>query len=733
MLVMRFQKTPAILLICALLMIAVLDAGAQSSQATDYTSIIRQADQYFSSGEYIKAKTSYEYALRIRPDEAYPKDQLNKILKNLRDQMMVMEEYSAVISQADGFFWSGDYDNAMMKYHEASKMVPTEGYPKQKISEIEEMRAEARKIQVAFDDAIYRAERFEKYRKYDEAIAQYEKALELIPGDQSLSDKIAGLHVTKEQYEQSRQDYSQIIADADRLFNLRFYENAWDEYKKASEARPDEDYPVKQLEVIRPLLDKKKEFDLLVEKGDELYMDQDFAGSQKHYEAALKIYPEESYPQTMIEKVREALANPPQPLVRSQEDKSGEPGYITESGTPDQDGYEMAITNAEGLFNLQNYEEAKLAYLKASNIRPKEKYPRDRMKEIDDLLYTAGSLEASYNRLVSAGDRMFDEEEYEKAQTRYHEALQVMPGSTYPLERLKEIDKKILERELLTQQTYNEIITEADALFAREEFSKARISFQQALKYKPEEGYPRQQMAAIDLQLNDLDKLKTEYMRIIAEADQMFTSRDYMKAKAKYIEAAAIFPDEIHPRNRIESINLISRGDFEKSQKEYDKAIADADKFLAAGVYDQALHSYRKAMAIMPDEYYPPQMIDRIMKILADNAIRKIVTSSVVIEHNQQKDFTFEPLVFADRRNSILLIKARSLSENEFRIILGYGKGASKKGGVTIPVLSESDVKEYIVLIGRQYPWSSEDNNFISLTPQGGTIEITLMEISKGE
>lgn len=730
---MGFLKPFTFLLFCAFMVFSTNSSLAQSEQGTDYNSIVKQADSYFSSADYIKAKTSYEYALRIRPNETYPKAQLDKVLKKLREQMMVMEEYSGVISQADKFFWSRDYDNAVAKYQEASKMVPGEGYPKQKIKEIEGIRAEERKTEVAYNDAIYRAERFEKYRKYDEAIAQYEKAIELSSGDETLRDKIEDLRVTKVQYEQTQQDYVQIIANADRLFSLKFYENAREEYQKAADAKPDEEYPAQQLELIKPLLVKKKEFDVMVERGDELYMEQDFKGALASYEAALKIDPDESYPQTMIVRVEEALANPMHSKALSQEEKSPETIETGTSASSGQDDYTLAVANGDKLFGLQNYEEAKLAYLKAANINPKEQYPRNKMKEIDDLLYASGSTEAAYNRVVSAGDRMFEEKEYEKAQTRYNEALQIIPGSVYPLERLKEIDQKLLERELAVQKSYNESISSADALYAKGELNQARIAYQQALKFKPDEGYPKQQINTIDLQSDEFDKLKTDYLRIVGEADQLFTSKEYKKAKEKYIDASAIFPDEIHPKNRIESINIVFRGDYAKSQKEYDKTIADADKFLAAGVYDQALNAYRKAMALMPDEFYPPQMIDRIMKILEDNAIRKVVTSSVVIEHNQQKDFNFEPLAFADRGSSVLLIKAKNLTESQFRIILGYGKDKSKKGGVTIPVQSDTGEMEYIVLIGRQYPWSSEDNNFISLTSQGGTIEITLMEISKGE
>ncbi|MFU8843902.1 MAG: hypothetical protein ACNA7V_08870, partial [Bacteroidales bacterium] len=363
---MGLLKPLSFMLFCAFLLCSTIPSLAQSDQGTDYASIIKQADSYYASGDFIKAKTSYEYALRIRPNEAYPKTQLDKVLKKLRDQMMVMEEYSAIIGQADQLFWSRDYDQAELRYMEAAKMVPAEGYPKQKIKEIEGIRAEERKIQVAFDDAIYRAERFEKYKKYDEAIAQYEKALELAPGDQTLPEKIAMLHVTKVQYEQTKQDYDLIIANADRLYSLKFYESARDEYQRAADARPEEEYPAKQLALIGPLLDEMKAFDQLVEKGDELYMVQDFAGAMKNYEAALQISPEESYPQTMMERVKEALANPQQKTVLNKDEKIPEAIDEMASAASKDDEYDKILASANQLFGLQDYEEAKLAYLKAS-------------------------------------------------------------------------------------------------------------------------------------------------------------------------------------------------------------------------------------------------------------------------------------------------------------------------------------------------------------------------------
>ncbi len=63
-------------------------------------------------------------------------------------------------------------------------------------------------------------------------------------------------------------------------------------------------------------------------------------------------------------------------------------------------------------------------------------------------------------------------------------------------------------------------------------------------------------------------------------------------------------------------------------QQAYDKSIADADKFFASNVLDQALESYRTAKSILPEESYPDEMINRILGILDANAVRDLLGSA---------------------------------------------------------------------------------------------------------
>jgi hypothetical protein len=328
---------------------------------------------------------------------------------------------------------------------------------------------------------------------------------------------------------------------------------------------------------------------------------------------------------------------------------------------------------------------------------------------------------------------MMDAGDYEKARERYEEAQTIMSNEEYPAKKLKEIDEIILANELAVQNAYNDLITEADGFFEQKKYEQAALKYREAQKFKPDESYPGQKLAEIERELNDLEKLQAKYSKLVADGDRLFTSKEFREAREKYREASNLFPEEVHPKQRLEEINLIFRAEAEKTQEAYDKAVAEADKFLAGKEYDQAMNSYRKASAYMPDENYPQSMIDKILSILNANAQRKILTSPVTIMNNDQEKFNFDPILAADRRSSILHIRARGMAVKEFKVTVGYGKGGSKNGGYILPIPPDSESGDFIIALGKQHNWYAEDNNWITLTPQGGSVEIELIEITRGE
>jgi hypothetical protein len=355
------------------------------------------------------------------------------------------------------------------------------------------------------------------------------------------------------------------------------------------------------------------------------------------------------------------------------------------------------------------------------------------MQEIEIIVNEKNATEAKYNMLVAAADRMMEAKEYDKAKAKYEEALLIFPDKTYPKEKIAAIGSSIVAGELAIQESYNALINEADGYFDSKDYATATIKYKNALNYKPSETYPTQRLEEIENLSGKLEQQQDNFSRLIATADRSFSGKEYQEAKTKYMEASAMFPEEEHPKDRINEINLIFKADYLKDQQAYDKAIADADKFFAAGELGKSMDSYKQAKFLIPDETYPDQMIAKILQILDDNAVRKLVTSAVMIENGQQREFKFAPMAYADRNSSMLFIQAQNQGDIAFKLFVSYGKGSIKNGGYSIPIPAGSEMKEYLIPLGNQHNWSSKDNDWISLTTQGGSVEVRRLEITKQE
>ena len=125
-------------------------------------------------------------------------------------------------------------------------------------------------------------------------------------------------------------------------------------------------------------------------------------------------------------------------------------------------------------------------------------------------------------------------------------------------------------------------------------------------------------------------------------------------------------------------------------------------------------------------------MIARIHRTIAENAIADVLNSAVTVASNEEKQFKFSPVNIAARKDNFIYIKLRNLSNKPFNVLLRYGKDKTPSGGVVIRNLStDGKVNERLISVREQDVWYRIDNDFISLYPQGGDIEVTFIQVSK--
>ena len=741
------------------------------SDELEYNHSVQRGEQYLAQKNYPSAKIEFEKANQLKPGEPYPQDKLAEINSVLAQQKGVQDSFDQLIAKADTYFESKEYDSAIKEYQNALIIIPGSKYATDKLSEIDNLTSELANKDKQYNGLIVEADKLFAKNSLSEARTKYAEAQTVDPTQVYPQEKIDEIDLMLVDNQNAENEYNKALATADLFYNKQEYKNALVQYQKANGLKPDEKYPNQQINEINKLMANEQSlednYNNTIVTADQQLSTGDYTKALKSYNAALALKPQEIYPTDKITEInkilgdqevsdaqysklltdadilykdkyyKEALTNyqeaqniRPENSVTAK--KIAEITGILALIKKDEDTYNETIIQADDLFEQKQYEDAKLAYMKASNLKPKNPYPKEKVIEVDQLILTQQATLAKYNRLAAAGDRMMESKEYDKARAKYQAALDLLPQQLYARDQLHEIDKITRASAESNHKNYNAIVFEADLLFEKQEYSQARLKYQDAQKYIPDETYPAKKIAEIDQLMGDFEINKANYLKLIAEADIDFKARDYEPAKTKYLEASAIFPKEGYPLEKIEEINLIRKADIQNMQQAYDKAIADADKFFAGNILDQALSSYRTARAYKPDESYPDEMIAKIMAILDKNAVRDLVTSAINIESNSLKKFSFAPVSVADRKQNLIYIKALNKSDKDFKVVLSYGKGSSKNGGFIVPITVGEDEKEFIIPIGNQYTWFSQDNDWISLAPQGGSVEVSLVKISRG-
>lgn len=109
------------------------------SNKNEYNKNIRDADSYFSQGKFVEAKDMYEKALALNPTDKYALNQRDKSIANSKDKTGQEEgkNYQKIISKADEKYNNSDYENAKSLYQRALGLKPNDTYPKRKIEEID--------------------------------------------------------------------------------------------------------------------------------------------------------------------------------------------------------------------------------------------------------------------------------------------------------------------------------------------------------------------------------------------------------------------------------------------------------------------------------------------------------------------------------------------------------------------------------------------------------------------
>ncbi len=642
----------------------------QQALAERLNELIKQADELFVAKKYQEARNAYSRALSVDTNNLHARQRLDEIAQILKQQQSE-QEYAGLIKKADNSFRELLYVDAQNTYREALQLKENEPYPKQRIEEIDKILAQqaqnAERLK-SYEQAIFQAEvNFEK-QMYEKSISFYESALNHKPGDEVATRRIQEIRDLMNDLA-NRSMYDKLIKSADRSFQKKQYPEALTEYEQAADLLPKEEYPQNQINRINSIIaeearlaaeaeaaeqarlaalqaEKDSQYASAVSRGDSLFTLTDYDNSRSAYESALKIKPEEAYPQQRIDEIKNILAQ----LLSARQ------------------AYDAAIARADRDFGREAFAEAKSGYTEAQQAKPDEAYPAEQIAKIDSIVEARARLAAEaeaaeqarlaalqaekdsqYASAVSRGDSLFTLTDYDNSRGAYESALKIKPEEAYPQQRIDEINRILDEQDRINREYQNAILL-ADQQFNGKEYGNSRINYEKASEIKPSETYPKTQIAEIE-RLLALQELDENYREIILAADVYFKEESWDNAKSEYEKALEIKPEENYPKSQLVKIeNLIRqqqervlaeqraaedmerrRAEIEKRQQQmserqemseasldqlYGEYVQLADGFFDNKRYNVSRAWYYKAWDVKPQETYPPQRIDEINRLV---------------------------------------------------------------------------------------------------------------------
>ena len=616
--------------------IAALANAAEQQKSFD--TLLADGDKAMTATDYQTAIDKYTEALGIFSDDASAKAKLKDAQSIFAEKQAAAknrEKYDALISEADGLLKGEELSPAKSKYEEARKLIPEETYPLDQITKIDvrlKALAASAEAQANYDAAMAAGTAAVDGKKYTDAIAQFETALGIIPKDKVATTALENAKVLKKEFDANQQTesaYADKLASADKKMANDAFAEARTEYLAAQGLKPGESYPKTQIELIDATLAQRKadaakaaeqdaieaEYQKFINAGDAAHGKSDFAEAISRFEDALGVKAGDVIAQSKLD-----------------EAKAAQKAKLQASEINDQ--YTEWIKRGDEKLGASALDDALAAYSEASQLKAAEVYPKNQIKLIEERIAKEAKASADadaqaraeqVNALILQGDNLVKESAFENGIVKYNEALALAPKRTDIQPKIDAAMSKMLAYQEAAglDEAYEAAIKEADKDFGKSNWQRAKASYESALKIKSGETYPKDQLAQIETKLAaeaaaaDAERQKqiqSEFDSFIADGDKSFKKQKYEDALRQYEDALALIPSSEIALAKIGEVNeLLGALDKELAdQRKYDKLVGEGDALFAEADYEMARLKFLDAKDLKPGEKYPEKKIQEI-------------------------------------------------------------------------------------------------------------------------
>lgn len=375
----------------------------------------------------------------------------------------------------------------------------------------------------------------------------------------------------------------------------------------------------------------------LVRRANNAFTSSRYDDALKFYTAALALKPDDIYLNTQVQVIQ----------------KNIETAKIEEANRHKDSSFQSYINAGDKTLNDKQYNAARIAYLEALKIKPRDATALERLKKLDENI-AADSVqaiqqkkEALYANYVMLGDTAVRKKSYDAAKTAYDQALLIKPGDAGITSRLKNLNQQIIADSINTvnkknADLYAAYINSADKAFTEKTFGVAKSGYDSALLLKPGDVYAnaqikkiddilaeQQRQARIEIEQQKNEILQKQYNDLISKADEAYKAAMYYDALEGYAKALTINKNDQYSKTKIAQIKKSLEEKQLKLKQDslnnikYTAAIKKADDAFGVKDYITAKSLYNAALAYKTDDDYTNNRIAEIERILTEDAIKK--------------------------------------------------------------------------------------------------------------
>ena len=177
-------------------------------------------------------------------EEVDPEELNRQLYQNYRDQ-------------GDVALRQGNLEEAQRKFEEALEYRPGDRYARNRLNEIETRRREA-EVEAEFQDLMAQGNALCEQGQCGEAVDEFQRALELKPGNQTAQEALAQAEEAREAAESKAERYQYFRGQGDTYLAQGNFDAAIASYENALEQRPGDQYTQQKIAEAREALEEER-------------------------------------------------------------------------------------------------------------------------------------------------------------------------------------------------------------------------------------------------------------------------------------------------------------------------------------------------------------------------------------------------------------------------------------------------------------------------------------------